>query len=559
MQLSNNAVKVLKKRYLAKNTRSEIIETPEGMFQRVARTVAGAERDESMTEYEEKFYKIMTNLEFLPNSPTLINAGRELGQLSACFVLPLDDSMESIFTTLRDSALIQKSGGGTGFAFSNLRPRYDLVKTTHNCAGGPVAFINIFDRALDVISQGGVRHGANMAVLRVDHPDILDFIVCKSQKGILPNFNISVGVTDEFITAVKNGRNYELINPRDGKIVKTLKAKDVFDMIVENAWKNGEPGILFLDEINRHNMVPHAGLIEATNPCGEQPLLGYESCNLGSINLGRLVRVKEVDWDRLEYIVKLAVRFLDNVIDMNRYPITQIETKTKATRKIGLGVMGFADMLIKMNIDYDTDEAIIMANTVMKFIRDKAIQASAELADTRGVFPSYRGSVWHTDLNIRVRNAGLTTVAPTGTLSIIANCSSGIEPYFSKTTKKHVLNTILEQEIEFAKEDCFMTAHDIDPSWHVKIQAAFQKHVCSAVSKTINFPHTATKEDVKYAYLMAYKLKCKGITIYRDKSREEQVLTDGTQACPECGADVVNEEGCMTCSAQCGWSACRVA
>jgi len=567
MQLSKNATLVLEKRYLGKDKDGNVIETPEQMIQRVARTIAGAERDSSMAEYEERFFKIMSNLEFLPNSPTLINAGRELGQLSACFVLPIEDNMGSIFTTLRDAALIQQTGGGTGFSFSNLRPKGDYVRTTQKCAGGPVEFIKVFDRAMEPIKQGGVRHGANIAVLRVDHPDIIEFITCKDIEGIIPNFNISVGMTDDFMNAVKNNREHQLINPRDGKITRTILANTLFDLIIEHAWQNGEPGLIFLDEINRHNMTPHAGLIEACNPCGEQMLLGYESCNLGSINLGRFIKAEKIDWDRLEYVTDLAIRFLDNVIDMNRYPISQIETKTKASRKVGLGVMGFADMLIKLNIEYDTDEALKYAYDIIRFIKLTAIKASVKLADERGVFPLYRGSRWHTEEGIRLRNSALTTVAPTGTLSIIANCSSGIEPYFSKSTKKHVLDTILDHEIEFAKEDCFITAHDIASEWHIKIQAAFQKFVCSAVSKTINFSNEATKEDIKKAYLMAYKLKCKGITVYRDGSRKKQVLTkkepilidEKYETCPECGGGVIHEDGCVKCGdATCGWSACTI-
>lgn len=568
MNLSNNALEVLKKRYLSRNREGKSIESPEEMFTRVARTVAGAERDESMAEYEERFYKVMTNLEFLPNSPTLINAGRELGQLSACFVLPIEDSMDSIFTTLRDSALVQKSGGGCGFSFSNLRPMNDLVKSTNKCAGGPVAFIRIFDEALDVIRQGGVRHGANMAVLRVDHPDIINFIGCKQFEGALPNFNISVGITDEFMSAVKGNRKYQTINPRSGAIEEEYDANKILDLIVSHAHKNGEPGLLFIDEMNRHNTVPHMGMIEATNPCGEQPLLGYESCNLGSINLSRFIKTEEIDWDRLEYVIHTAVRFLDNVIDMNRYPISAIETKTKSTRKIGLGVMGFADMLIKLDIDYDTDEAIKCAREVMRFIHNEAIKESIELAKTRGVFPAYRGSTWQTERGIRVRNSALTTVAPTGTLSILANCSSGIEPYYSKSIKKHILNTILEEEIEYAKADSFMTAHEIAPEWHVKIQSAFQPYIDSAVSKTINFPNEATKDDIKYAYMLAYKLKCKGLTIYRDGSREKQVLIkeetptgdDKLIVCPDCGYDLIDESGCVKCSnPECGWGTCKIA
>lgn len=934
MQLSNNAMQVLERRFLTKNKMGEVIETPEEMFQRVARTISGAERDASSSEYEERFYKIMTNLEFLPNSPTLVNAGRELGQLSACFVLPIDDSMESIFTTLRDAALVQKSGGGCGFDFSHIRPVGDRVRSTNKCAGGPVAFIKIYDRALDVIRQGGIRHGANMAVLRVDHPDIIEFIQCKQNEKDIPNFNISVGITDDFISAVRNNRKFQLINPRSGTIEQEIPAKEIFKLIVDGAWSTGEPGVLFLDEMNRHNVVPNMGEIEATNPCvsgdtmiatstgwrradtirigeqistilgvgkvdtieqhkslpvfrvtladgasikvtashkfhaiksthgrvtraketnnkwqpirldklqvgdyiriaptsmpnnpitdipigisefewglingillgdgcitttaiknrnvsisthrqedkwnqilinlfnkinitlkpvghkiytnslkycasnlstllkksalpycdapnkyipdiykssnktfmsgllnglfstdgnvnlsgmqpqirlttssivlakdvrlmllqfgihgritkykrpqkhcilgrqiqnqhdkyditisgasakifikqinmihpakadklrnmhlwygltgntwyskitsikpegvadvydihdpisdtwiadgmvqvgcGEQPLLGYESCNLGSINLSRFVKNKQIDFQRLEYVVHLAVRFLDDVIDMNRYPITQIETRTKATRKIGLGVMGFADMMIKLGIKYDTDEAVKLAHQIFSFIHTEAIKASNILSETRGVFPAYRGSTWHTERGIRLRNACVTTVAPTGTLSIIANCSSGVEPYYSKSTKKHILSTILEEEVEFAKEDCFITAHDISPDWHIKIQSAFQAHSDSAVSKTINFPNSATRDDIAYTYLLAYKLKCKGITVYRDGSRSEQVLhkveevINNIEKCPNCGANIEMSEGCKKCSKECGWSACTI-
>jgi len=555
-QLSDNAVAVLEKRYLIKNKDGKVIETPEQMFQRVARSIAGAEIHDSSEVWEERFFKIMSNLEFLPNSPTLINAGRELGQLSACFVLPLEDSMDSIFTTLRDAVLIQKSGGGTGFSFSSLRPKGGLVKSTQKCAGGPVAFMRVFDGAMSVITQGGARRGANMGILRVDHPDIIDFIYCKSVEGDLVNFNISIGITDEFMAAVKHNTTYDLINPVNGMITSTQSARSIFEMIVEAAWTNGEPGLIFLDEINRYNAVHHLGEITACNPCGEQPLLPYESCNLGSLNLGRFVKGSEIDWNRLKYVTQTAVRFLDNVIDMNKYPTSQIETRTKSTRKIGLGIMGFADLLIKMDIKYDTQEAVSTATQVWKFIHDEARLASIDLAEIRGVFPAFRGSTWY-HAGTRARNAALTTIAPTGTLSIIGNCSSGIEPYFSKSTKKKILNTILEEEIEYAKEDCFITAHNIEPEWHVKIQAAFQRYSDSAVSKTINFPNLATKADVYNAYMLAHRLKCKGITIYRDNSRSEQVL-NAVEKCPDCGADIINEGGCQTCGAKCGWSACRI-
>jgi len=575
MQLSSNALLVLQKRFLTKSKEGVIIEEPEDMFSRVARTISGAERDTSSAEYEDRFYKIMTNLEFLPNSPTLVNAGRELGMLSACFVLPIEDNMYSIFTTLRDAIMVQKCGGGTGFNFSNIRPKGDMVKSTQKCAGGPVSFIKIFDKSMEPISQGGVRRGANIAILNIEHPDILEFIHCKEDEEILQNFNISVGISDDFMSAVKNDRPFDLVNPKNGEIINTIKATKLFADITQHAWQNGEPGVIFLDEINRHNVTPHKGNIEATNPCAEEPLLAYESCNLGSLNLGRFVKAKQIDWDRLQYVTQLAVRFLDNVIDMNKYPISQIETQTKMTRKIGLGVMGFADMLIKLDISYNTDEAVKKAGEVMKFIYTHAQNTSIELAKTRGVFPAYKGSIWHTEHGIRLRNACLTAIAPTGTLSIIANCSSGIEPYYSKSTKKHVLETILEEEVEFAKEDSFITSHEITPEWHIRMQAAFQQHTDGAVSKTINFPESATIEDVGHAYMLAFKLKCKGLTIYRDKSRQKQVLTteDATQAqkelngmvnayvnedvCPQCRKPVIHTEGCVKCT-ECTWSACKL-
>lgn len=459
--------------------------------------------------------------------------------------------------------MIQKSGGGAGFSFSNLRPRGDTVKSTYKCAGGPVDFIRIFDKAMEPIAQGGVRRGANMAVLRVDHPDILDFIHCKEIEGSIPNFNISVGITDDFMSAVRNNRDFELVNPRSGEVIGKIPAIQLFNEIVEHAWQNGEPGVLFIDEINRHNVVPHLGEIEATNPCGEQPLLGYESCNLGSLNLGRFVKAKQIDWDRLEYVTKLAVRFLDDVIDMNKYPLSQVESRTKTTRKIGLGVMGFADMVIKLGIKYDTDEAVQKAHEVMKFIHSNALIASQELAVMRGVFPAYRGSTWCTEHGVRLRNACLTTIAPTGTLSVIANCSSGIEPYYSKSVKKHVLETILEEEIEFAKDECFITSHEITPDWHIRIQAAFQSHSDSAVSKTINFSNSATHDDIRHTYMLAYKLGCKGVTVYRDGSRQKQVLVADTKPkeedCPICHKPVIHADGCVKCSdADCSWSACKL-
>ncbi len=567
INLTENALRVLERRYLKKDKQGQVIETPEGMFRRVAQAIASAELiydpEADVKAREEQFYQLMASLEFLPNSPTLMNAGRELGQLSACFVLPVEDSMESIFNAVKYTALIHKSGGGTGFSFSRLRPESDRVGSTGGVASGPVSFMRAFDTATDVIKQGGMRRGANMAILNVDHPDIMKFIMAKGDPAAFTNFNLSVAVTAEFMEAVEAGSDYNLVNPHTKQVVGKLNAREVFDKMVDMAWKTGDPGIVFIDRLNQDNPTPHLGSIESTNPCGEQPLLPYESCNLGSINLARMLRTTngatEIDYSKLAETVKVATRFLDNVIDVNKFPLPQIDKMTKKSRKIGLGVMGFADMLNKLGAPYDSEEALQIASDIMHFINEEACKASVELAKERGVFPAFEGSIYDVSSGLRVRNATCTTIAPTGTLSIIAGCSSGIEPLFALSYIRNILDGDQLVEVnpyfeEVAKNEefysqelmqqlasgthlhdmddvpdgvkrLFVTAHEISPEWHVRMQAAFQKSTHNAVSKTVNFPQEATRGDIDKVYMMAYKQGLKGITIYRDRSRDAQVLT----------------------------------
>ena len=568
LNLSQNALKVLEKRYLAKDEAGRIIETPQQLFSRVAKAIASTEKlygtaEEKIKQLEKAFYEMMVNLDFMPNSPCLMNAGKELGQLSACFTLPIDDSMESIFETLKATAMIHKSGGGTGFSFSRLRPKSSVVRSTGGIASGPVSFMKVYDSATEAVKQGGSRRGANMGILKIDHPDILEFITCKDQHGQIPNFNISVAITDDFMKKLEKNEDYDLIDPHTKKIVKRINTREVFDLVVKQAHKNGEPGVIFIDRINETNPTPHLGTIESTNPCGEQPLLPYESCDLGSINLVRMCKkvddhYYEIDWEKLKKTTCLAVQFLDNLIDANKFPLPQIEEATKKTRKIGLGVMGWASLLLRLGIPYDSEEAVNLAEEVMSFILEEATKKSVMLAEEKGVFPAYKGSIWEKN-GIKLRNATLTTIAPTGTISIIAGpTSSGIEPLFAIVYYREVMDKTKLYEVEpyfeeIAKERgfwseelmqriaetgsikdfkeipedirrIFVTAHDISWEWHVKMQAAYQRFVHNATSKTINFPYEATVEDVKNAYLLAYKLGCKGITVYRDRSREEQVL-----------------------------------
>jgi len=529
MRLTKNALILLKHRYLLRDEKGRIVETPEQMFRRVARAVARSDTryKENPRKSERDFFDVMTRLDFLPNSPTMMNAGTGLGQLSACFVLPIEDSIESIFTTLKDMATIHKSGGGTGFNFSKIRPREDVVKSSKGKASGPVSFLEIYNKATDVIKQGGKRRGANMGILDASHPDIFDFITLKQRKSI-NNFNLSVAVTKKFMEAVLRNDNWNLVNPRTKKIVKTVKARKVFDAIVDGAWKIGDPGVIFIDEVNAKNPLK-LGRITATNPCGELPLYDYESCNLGSINLSNFVERDEINWNKLKEVIHIAVHFLDNVIDANNYPLPEIEKKTKENRKIGLGIMGFAEFLIKLGVPYDSEKAIEIAEKVMGFINEESKNASEELAKRRGVFPNFRKSRWKK----RLRNATTTTIAPTGSISMIAGTSSGIEPLFALGFKKRVLGTELLEYNQLYKtalkryrrlppkiKQLFKTAIEIPPEQHVKIQAAFQKHTDNAVSKTVNLPQKATRRDVRKVFLLAYKLKCKGITVYRKGCRQ---------------------------------------
>ncbi|HLD57755.1 MAG TPA: vitamin B12-dependent ribonucleotide reductase [archaeon] len=570
MKLSVNAAKVLEKRYLKRDENGKIVETPSQMFRRVADNIAKADELYGVTREEAKktadaFYEIMSNLEFLPNSPTLMNAGTQIQQLSSCFVLPVEDSLEKIFDTLKNTAIIQQTGGGTGFSFSRIRPRGDIVKSTGGTASGPMSFLKVFNTVTEAVKQGGRRRGANMGILRVDHPDIVEFVISKEKDESLANFNLSVALTDKFMKAVEEDREYKIISPETGKVVNKLDARRVWDLIVTMAWKSGDPGIIFIDRINNteSNPTPKLGLIESTNPCGESPLLPYESCNLGSLNLSKFILEKDgkkdVDFEKLKDRIWKAVHFLDNVIDMNRYPLPQIEEITKnGNRKIGLGVMGFADLLIHLWIPYNSEEAVKLADKVMKFIDDESKLASTELAKKRGSFHNFKKSIWPKKGYKALRNAVTTVVAPTGTISIISGCSSGIEPIFAVSYIRNILdqtelleiNPIFEKaakekgfyseelmrlvarqgSIHHVKEipedvkKIFVTTHDIGAEDHVKVQAAFQKHVDLGVSKTVNFPNDATVEDVEKVYMMAYKMGCKGITIYRDRSKSEQVL-----------------------------------
>ncbi len=583
-KLTVNALEVLRKRYLRRDETGNIIEDPAQMFRRVAKAIARIDRKygEDPKESMETFYRMMARLEFLPNSPTLFNAGTKLGQLSACFVLPVEDSLDSIFEAVKNMALIEKSGGGVGFDFSRLRPKGDIVMSTKGVASGPVSFMRVFDVATEVIKAGGKRRGAMMGILRVDHPDILEFITAKQQPGFLSNFNISVAVTDEFMKTLEMDGEYWLVNPRSKEKTDKLKAKDVWNLIARSAWASGDPGVVFIDEINRHNPTPEVGRIESTNPCGEQPLLPYESCNLGSINLSRMVEDGKINWDKLRETVRNAVHFLDNVIDANKYPLKEIERVTKANRKIGLGVMGFADMLIKLGIPYNSEQALELAEKLMKFVDEEAHKKSEEIAEKRGSFPNFDKSVWK-DKYKAMRNATVTTIAPTGSISIIAGCSSGIEPLFAISFIRNVLdgtrlfetNPLFEmvakergfydahlleeiaktgsvQKIDKVPEDVkkvFVTALDIEPEWHVRMQATFQKYTDNAVSKTVNMPYEATVDDVRKVFELAWKLKCKGVTVFRYGSKPEQVLYIGEVKTAEkkfISADSEYAGGCPT-------------
>lgn len=553
---SEDAINILEKRYLLKNAAGEVIEVPEQLLMRVARTVAAVEKDQAF--WEESFYSIMLTKRFFPNSPTLANAGRKNGQLAACFVLPVPDSIEGIFETMKRAALVHKTGGGTGFSFSDIRPSGDPVSSTGGVASGPLPFVKAFNCATDAVKQGGMRRGANMAVMKYSHPDIFEFIAAKQEEGILANFNLSVGVSNKFMNKAAHGGSVALINPRTGNPSRQVKACDLFEAMVMAAWDNGEPGILFMDRINEANTVPGLGRLEATNPCGEQPLFGYECCNLGSLNLPQYLRINggnyEIDWDLLERDILTAVRFLDNVIDVNYYPFPETEALAQGNRKIGLGIMGFADFLIRLGVPYASDAAIETANKLMGFINRKAREASTRLGEEKGSFFNIGKSVFKGAM----RNATVTTIAPTGTLSLLAGTSSGIEPLFGLNFIKEALEGnklavtypyfaevgerrgfltpgLMEEvnekgslrDITGVPEDVrnvFATAFEIPAEWHIKVQAAFQRHVDNAVSKTINFPNGATVEDVRQAFFTAWKLGCKGLTIFREGSRENQVM-----------------------------------
>lgn len=645
LNLSENAIKVLEKRYLKRDKEGNCIEKPSDMFKRVAKTIAEGDlkfgRSQSdVDKLTERFYNAITNCYFMPNSPTLMNAGRELGQLAACFVLPVEDSLEGIFETVKNTALIHKSGGGTGFSFSKLRPKNSVVRSTMGVSSGPVSFMEVFNAATEAVKQGGTRRGANMGILRVDHPDILDFINCKADNNKLNNFNISVAITDKFMEAYKNGTDYELVNPQNKTVAGTLSAKKVFDMIVDGAWRNGEPGIVFIDKMNDDNPTPNVGPIESTNPCGEVPLLSYEACNLGSINLGRMVEDGKINWNLLAETTRTAIRFLDNVIEVNNYPLPQISEMVQNNRKIGLGVMGWADMLMHLGLSYSSEEGTKLAAQIMEFIDYESKCESIELSKERGRFNNFKGSIYdgknflynkykgksagiisdekwkELDSQIEkygIRNATTTCIAPTGTISMIASASGGVEPLFGLVFSRLIMDGTEMLEInpifkdymdskglyseelmqKIAKDGSvahvdgisdtvkhiFVTAHDVSPYWHVKMQAAFQLHTDNAVSKTVNFEEHATRKDIEEAYVLAYENNLKGITVYRNNSRQfqpmnlddkkktEEAKVDEvveeynpsgevkTVTCPECGNSIEMAEGCFICL-NCGYSGC---
>ena len=670
LNLSENAIKVLERRYLKRDKDGNCIEKPSDMFRRVALSIASGDLKFGKTQADveklaERFYKEITNCYFMPNSPTLMNAGRELGQLAACFVLPVEDSLEGIFETVKNTALIHKSGGGTGFSFSRLRPKNSVVRSTMGVSSGPVSFMEVFNAATEAVKQGGTRRGANMGILRVDHPDILDFINCKSDNNKLNNFNISVAITDKFMEALKNNTDYDLVNPQNNEVVARLNAKKVFDLIVDGAWRNGEPGIIFIDKMNSDNPTPLVGQIESTNPCGEVPLLAYEACNLGSINLGKMViegaNGPIVDWDKLAETTRTAIRFLDNVIAVNNYPLPQISEMVQNNRKIGLGVMGWADMLMKMGISYSSADGTKLASQIMEFIDYESKCESIELSKERGRFNNFKGSIYDgknflynkykgksagkisdeqwKDLDSQIekygiRNATTTCIAPTGTISMIAGASGGVEPlfglvfsrlimdgtemleinpifkeyaikygFYSESLMKEIAKTGSVAHIDGVPENAkkiFVTAHDVSPYWHVKMQAAFQLHTDNAVSKTVNFEEHATREDIEQAYILAYENNLKGITVYRNNSRQfqpmnldakksdaqieaEKSMTTVSESekktemtnpikaestedynptgeiktvkCPECGNEIQMAEGCFICL-KCGYSGC---
>ncbi|MBI4148281.1 vitamin B12-dependent ribonucleotide reductase [Candidatus Woesearchaeota archaeon] len=611
LKVSTNALTVLKERYLKRDLNGNITETPEQLCRRVAQNLAEADKlyGQNAQETEDRFYHMLAGMEFLPNSPTLMNAGNVLQQLSACFVLPVEDSMTGIFDAVKWAALIHQTGGGTGFAFSRLRPRNDVVKSTRGVSSGPVSFMKVFDSATEAIKQGGKRRGANMGILRVDHPDVLEFITMKEDNKTLLNFNISVAVTDKFMQALEKDGEYEMVNPRHGEVVKKIPARHVWDLIILEAWKTGDPGVVFIDRINnsRANPTPFLGQIESTNPCGEQPLLPFEACNLGSVNLAKFYKEGSVDWERLKGAVHDCIHFLDNVIDMNRYPLPQIDHICKTNRRIGLGVMGFADLLFALKVRYDSEEGVEWGRKVMQFISAEADKASMELAKVRGPFPNFEKSIYGTGTPIR--NCTRTTIAPTGTISMIADCSSGIEPLFALVFHKVVMdgkellyiNESFEKiardrgfyteelmkriankgtiqdipEIPQDVKDVFRVSYDISPYWHVRMQGAFQEFTDNAVSKTVNFPNYATTKDVEEVYWLAWKLGCKGVTVYRDGSKDVQVLNVNLEekkqkvqkkevaeatkedSCPECKTKMHFQEGCAMCP-NCGYSLCSV-